>query len=143
MNFDDKKNNWWRWLAFIPAGLLLLVVGSLLGKLLVYLYSLLDVFMYGGLGIIGVITHYCLTAIVEGFCSYYSVIIAGYISPKPNIGVPVFGALILLLFGASIISKILLGYDGDWFYYVAMLANIAGVIVAFVRAPKDIDNFNK
>jgi len=120
------QTKWWepiangfRWVAFIPGGLL----GGMLAALLA------SVVFGSNLGLFG---HSFTSPIVQlfaaGFLGYMSVFCAAYIAPTPNKAAPaiVMAILLFMLYGIGILACVI---EKEWF---GIVQSIVGVVAAAV-----------
>jgi len=121
-----EQKPWWepiangfRWVAFLP--------GGLLGGMLVALLA--SVIFGGNLWLFG---HSFNSPIVQlfaaGFLGYMSVCIAAYIAPTPNKAAPAIAMAIIvfMLYGIGILASVI---DREWF---GIVQSIVGVVAAAV-----------
>ena len=125
----DKSQQWWRWLLFIPAGVLSFLISVPISRLINY-FSTIWV-----LGFANGILFKLSQIIVELLMLYLSAVIAAKVSPNEKIGGIIYSSVMLLVFGASIVLAIMQGQN--WVYYVTTLGSIVVMIQTLVAASKD------
>ena len=133
MENKEKTKQWWRWLLFIPAGVLVAIVGIPIGVLINKLSTL------GFLGFANGILYKCTQIIVEVGLMYTSAVVAAYVAPNEKIGGIIYSSLMLAFLIVSAVLGILVGSftKERWSLTVIMAGSILAMIIAIKRAADD------
>lgn len=123
----DKSEQWWRWLLFIPAGVLFALIAIPVGMLVNYLSTL------GFLGFADGILFKISQIIIEVAMLYISAAIAASVAPNKRIGGIIYASLILVFFGISIALAII-GKSETWDYYVVTAGSMVAMIAAIIAS---------
>lgn len=123
----DKSEQWWRWLLFIPAGVLFALIAIPVGRLVNYLSTL------GFLGFADGILFKISQIIIEVAMLYISAAIAASVAPNKRIGGIIYASLILVFLGISIALAII-GKSETWDYYVVTAGSMVAMIAAIIAS---------
>ena len=126
----DKSQQWWRWLLFIPAGVLFALIAIPVGRLINYVSTL------GFLGFANGILFKISQIIVEVAMLYGSAVIAASVAPNNKVGGIIYASLILIFLGISIALAIF-GDGKTWDYYVVTAGSMVAMVVAIIAAAND------
>lgn len=120
----EKSEQWWRWLLFVPAGLLFYLISVPIGRIINYLSTL------GFLGFANGILFTLSQILIEVVMLVYSAAIAAFVAPNEKIGGIIYSSIMLLIFGANLVLGIM--HQQDWVFYVTMAASVAGMIYSII-----------
>ena len=126
----EKSKQWWRWLLFIPVGLLFALIAIPVGRLVNYLSTL------GFLGFADGILFKISQIIIEVVMLYISAVIAASVAPNKKIGGIVYASLMLVFLGFGIALAII-GKGETWDYYVVTVGSMVAMIAAIISSAND------
>lgn len=131
----DKSEQWWRWLLFIPAGLLTFSAG-------IIIFTLINLIEYRFGGQYITITLDISQIFVGVISLYFSVVVSAAVAPKEKTGAIIYSCLMLLFYGAVLFISLIGAFiipnvRTDWLGYVAVIAYIITLVVSIIKAAND------